>query len=165
MSQSFFTNALPPLGAPLGGTERFPLDLPSGESEAASPDDIKTFVLAGQQPVGQYTENPATSGFTATEGEVSGGQLTVLELDGTLGAGENLTTPTASALFAATGDLTWIFRVVNTSGGAFAWTLVGGTGVTVLGTATVPQGTWREWLAKYTSPTTLDLQSVGAGDA
>lgn len=156
----FFTNAL---GGPvaLTGAERFPYDDPAGDAQASTADGLKAFLLAS---TGQYSSNAATTSFTASTGEVSGGQLSVLDLPGMLGAGANVTTPAAAALFAAVGDTRWVLRVLNNSAGAFAWTLLAGVGVTVTGTATVAQATWREWLATFTSPTALVLQNVGAGD-
>lgn len=116
----------------------------------------------------QYNTNAATSAATATVPQMSGANDCVLNMTGTLGAGANLTTPTAAAILGAlfgpnapVVGSSWKVRIMNTSGGAFSWTLVGGTGVTVNGTATVAQNTWREFQVTVASATTLTMQNVG----
>lgn len=167
MAEFFFTNAVA-LSGGLTGPERFPLDTAAGASEAATAAQIRAFVLAGQLPVGQYAVQASAVSFTAGAGEVCGAQETVLDLTGALAGAGNITTPTAVAIFAALSGAVvgtnWVLRILNNSAGAFAWTLVGGVGVTVLGTATVAQNTWREWLATFTSPVALTMQNMGAGD-
>lgn len=73
------------------------------------------------------------------------GQMSSI-LTGTPTAAANYTTPTATQLCqlfpfvgSASANLHWDWWIKNTSAGAFAITVVGGTGVTVTGTATVAQ--------------------------
>lgn len=94
----------------------------------------------------------------------------VLALTGALAAGANATTDTAAAIVAAMASAgvgaSYKLRVINESSGAFDWTLVGGTGVTVKGTATVAQNTWREFVVSVTavgSAPAVTLQNVGTG--
>lgn len=116
----------------------------------------------------QYNTNAATTATTATVSQMAGANDCVLNMTGTLGAGANLTTPTATALISALFGpnspvigSSWKVRILNTSGGAFTWTLVGGTGVTVNGTATIAQNTWREFQVTVSSATTLTMQNIG----
>jgi hypothetical protein len=114
-----------------------------------------------------YAAATNTTGFTASAAQIAGGGLeTDLDLTGTLGAGAALTTPTAAAVIAARptakiGD-TWKLRVLNDSGGAFAWTLTAGSGFSLAGTAqTVAQTTYRDWLCTITSMSAITCQSLG----
>jgi hypothetical protein len=99
------------------------------------------------------------------------GDLVVLNMTGTLGAGANLTTDTAANMAAnllnystsATATIAYILRIINSSGGAYSWTVVGGTGVTVNGTATIAQNTWREFLVTISGGNTVTMQAIGTG--
>lgn len=92
-----------------------------------------------------------------------------LALTGTLAAGANATTDTAANIVAAMASpavgASYKLRVINESSGAFTWTVVGGTGVTVTGTATIAQNTWREFVVTVTAIGTpaVTLQNVGTG--
>ena len=121
-----------------------------------------------QNPVNYIADSTHTTSFTATVGQIySGAVEAVLELKGTLAAAANITTPNAATLFQSISNCivgqTFKFRVVNSSTGAYTWTVVAGTGGTVVGTATVPQNTWREYLVTFTSPSTATYQSLGSG--
>ena len=106
-------------------------------------------VLIGQQtmPLGPYGNLPFTDANTAIgTATISGSQLVGL-LVGTPVAAANYTTDTAANLcslfpFVGTQNATafaWDLQIKNTSGGANTITVLGGTGVTVVGTATVAQ--------------------------
>lgn len=58
----------------------------------------------------------------------------------------------------------FIWYVRNTSGAAFTLTIAGGTGVTIVGTATVAQSNVRAFLGIVTDPKTfaISLYSLGA---
>lgn len=66
------------------------------------------------------------------------------------GAGVNLTTPTAAAIIAAMSGASvgssFVVHVRNTADAAEAITFVGGTGVTVSGTATIAQNNAKSFL-------------------
>ncbi|KVT62181.1 hypothetical protein WK54_07680 [Burkholderia ubonensis] len=59
--------------------------------------------------------------------------------------------------------LTWQLRVINSSGGAFAWTVTTNTGWTLGGSMGVNQNTFRDFVVTITSATTATIQSVGTG--
>lgn len=115
-----------------------------------------------------YTTSAATSGTTATAALMVGGAGTVvLNMTGTLGAGANLTTDTAANIIAALNNpvigLSYTLRIINSSSAAFSWTVVAGSGVTLTGTATIAQNTWREYQVILTSLTAVTLQNIGTG--
>lgn len=115
----------------------------------------------------RYVAKTDTSAVTLTGANVAstGQHLVVVNMTGTLGAGANVTTPTAANWAAALTDgqvgQTYVLRIINSSSGNYAWTVVGGTGVTVTGTATVAQNTWRDFIVTYTSATAIGLQGTG----
>lgn len=82
------------------------------------------------------------------------------------------TTPTATAIVAAltacyvsgTTASTFEFTILNTAAGANAITVTGGTGVTIVGTAAVPQnfaGNFRGIVTACTGTPTVKLYSIG----
>lgn len=150
---------------PLTGGELVPADtnLPQGLNPAS--ERITTAQLANAVATLAlgFTNATSVAAFTATTGQVvpaSCGGTQVLLLNGTLTAGAALTTPTATAIEAICPNVptSWIVKFVNNSSGAFAWTITGGTGVTVTGTATVAQGNTRNFL--LTTGTTTGSPSV-----
>src|SRR5690348_10381894 len=99
-----------------------------------------------------YNTDTATTAHVVTAAKLTGGaEDVVLAMTGALGAGATATTDTAANIIAAIPQAqryvgsNYTLRVINESSGAFAWTIAGGTGVTVTGTATVAQNTWREF--------------------
>lgn len=115
----------------------------------------------------QYNTNAATSATTATAASMAGSNDCTLNMTGTLAGAANLTTPTAAALIAQAGNApvgsSWRVRIMNTSGGNFAWTMVGGTGVTVNGTATIAQNAWRDFQVTVGASSTITMQAIGGG--
>lgn len=117
-----------------------------------------------------YHVDTATSATTVTAANLTGGAVGVtLAMTGTLTAGATLTTDTAANIIAAIPTpqnyvgFTYSLTLINESSGDFAWTVAAGTGVTITGTDTVAQNTWREFLVTVTSTTTVSLQSIGTG--
>lgn len=118
-----------------------------------------------------YTEDSNAAAHVLPAAELTGGSLSVtLALTGALAAAENATTDTAANIIAALPapgvGTAYKLRIINESSGNFAWTIVGGTGVTVTGTATVAQNTWREFVVTVTAvggTPTVTLQNVGSG--
>ena len=111
-----------------------------------------------------------TGAHVLTAANLTGGFVGVtLAMTGALAAGETATTDTAANILAAIPThqryvgFTYKLRVINESSGAFAWTIAGGTGVTVTGTDTVAQNTWREFVVTIATDTTVTLQNVGTG--
>jgi len=100
-----------------------------------------------QMPLGLYGQIPFRTGNTAADtATLVSGQMSGL-LTGTPTAAANYTTPTATQLcalfpFVKSGANTgfwWDMWVKNTSAGANTITVVAGSGVTVVGTATIAQ--------------------------
>lgn len=87
---------------------------------------------------------------------------------GTLGGATNDTTPDATTLvnlFASgdsmpSGGMAWRVRYINVASSQTV-TLVGGTGVTVSGTATIANNTWREFIFEFVS---AKLSFIGMGN-
>src|SRR5215831_8922637 len=115
----------------------------------------------------QYSAATNTTSFTATAAQFAGTNFCVLNCTGTLGSGQNITTPTAAAIIAAMGSPlvggNYRLRIINSSGGAFSWTVVAGSGVTINGTATIAQNTWRDFLVTVATASTITMQSIGTG--
>lgn len=181
MVDQFYTGALAHT-AGLAGGDKFPYDDPAGGSNYATATDIANFstaaavaaVLAAfgfvlNLPNGQYSTDTSTADFTVAAGKVAGSRLCVLDLTGTLAAPHNIQMPTAVALVAqvpnAVAGETYVLRIINDSVGAFAWTVTGNTGLTVNGTASILNATWREFLVTLTSLTVVVLQEIGGGVA
>lgn len=59
--------------------------------------------------------------------------------------------------------LTWRFRIINTGAGTLTLTTDAGATVTLTGTMTVAQNTWRDFEATFVTGTTATITSVGKG--
>jgi len=100
---------------------------------------------------GVYNAATNTTSFTMTAAQMGltgvGSETAVLDCTGTLGSGQNITTLTAALMWAAlaapVNGQAYVLRIINNSSGAFSWTLVGGTGVTINGTATIAQNVFQ----------------------
>lgn len=113
-----------------------------------------------------------TTGFTATQSQIMGAELTVLNLSGTLGAGAALTLPTVATLLAtltpqqAVVGSTVQLRIVVSQSAAFSWTVTTNTGWTLNGTMTLAANTFRDFIVTITavgaSPAAT-LQAIGSG--
>ncbi|EMN5130226.1 hypothetical protein RVV79_003342 [Burkholderia contaminans] len=129
--------------------------------------------ILGVNPLQEAIYNTAanTTAFTASGTQVSGAAQVFFNLTGTLAAGQALTLPTVANLIASLPSvvqqnpvgLTWQLRVINSSGGAFAWTVTTNTGWTLGGSMGVNQNTFRDFVVTITSATTASIQSVGTG--
>ena len=122
----------------------------------------------GSTKAAAFNGNAATTNATATAAQVTGGVASVdLALTGTLAAGATLTTPTAAQIIAAlhcpTVGTSYRLRVINQSAGAFVWTVAAGAGVTLTGTATIAQNTWREFVVTLSSISALTMQNCATG--
>lgn len=119
-------------------------------------------------PRHSYQTESNTSGFNLAVSDVYSGSVeTTLNLTGVLGAGANATLPTVANLVnsiqSPSPGMTFKWRVINTSGAAFSWTIATNTGWTRNGTMTIAQNTWRDFYITLNSLTTATLQSVGTG--
>lgn len=167
-----YTNGLP-AATSITGNETIPADtnLPSGlnpQTEAVTIGQLAATVNNATS----YVAITNTTSFTLTAAQVSnsgkGGEV-VLNMTGTLAGAATATTPTAALWIAAMPNAipgaTYTLRVINNSSGAFAWTLAGGTGVTVNGTATVAQNTFRDFAVTVNAASggTVTVQNIGSG--
>lgn len=114
-------------------------------------------------PPAKYTLNAASGASTASAGDMTGAYYVCAGYSA-IGAA-NLTTRTAVQLVAdipnaKVGD-SYMLLITNTSGGTT--TLVGGTGVTITGTATMATNTTRLFRVTLTSLTAVGFQSVSIG--
>lgn len=124
------------------------------------------------QPVA-YVANSTVGSTTLTAANVAGGTNTTvptevdLNLTGTQTGAATATLPTVAALVAAIPNAiagqTYKLRVINSSSGAYTWTIGTNTGWTLNGTMTVAQNTWRDFVVTFTSLSAATLQSVGTG--
>ncbi len=113
-----------------------------------------------------YHSSSATSGFTLTAAQVSGGAAEVyFDFIGTLAANASAQLPTVAALVGLIPNIginqTYKLRVINNSAGAYTWTLTTNTGWTLNGPMTIDQGGWRDFLVRFDTLTTAILQSLG----
>lgn len=110
----------------------------------------------------KYTANATAGATTAAAGDLTGAAY-VNALYSAVGAA-NLTTRTAALMIADAGLVvgqTYMLNIANSNAGTT--TLVGGTGVTITGTATIAQNTTRQFMVKVTAAATMTFQSVGTG--
>lgn len=119
-----------------------------------------------------YNAASNTTGFTATQSQIMGAETTVLELTGTIGAGQALTLPTVATLIAtltpqqAVVGSSIVLRVGRAATGAFNWTVTTNTGWTLNGLMTVAQSTFRDFIVTLTNvgaTPTATMQSIGTG--
>lgn len=116
----------------------------------------------------RYTALTNTAGFTLTAATAEAGVADVtINLTGTLGAGANVQSDTAANIVAAIPNahagFSYRMRIINSSGGAFAWTLTTNTGITLAGTMTIAQNTYRDFYVTLTSLTAVTIQAIGTG--
>lgn len=126
---------------------------------------------------GAWSTQASASPLNLTNAQVVAAGETYLNVTGAQGAGFNVNTPTAFSLinyltqilgFTPKVGFTWQFSLINNGTGQTA-TLVGGTGVTISGTATVANNTVREWLCTITnnslnSNAAITMQNVDSGN-
>lgn len=117
---------------------------------------------SGGAPNGQYATLNATTGTLPANAIEGARHCTLLSSNATPGA---QTTRTAAQMLAAIPGaavgFTWIARIINSGAGVFTLTADGS--VTLTGTATVAQNTWREFLFTITGATTATAQEIGTG--
>lgn len=122
-------------------------------------------------PAAVYHADATVGAHVLTAANLTGASADVsLALTGALAAAANATTDTAANIIAAMASpavgASYKLRIINESSGAFTWTVVGGTGVTVSGVATIAQNTWREFIVTVTAVGAIPavtLQNVGTG--
>jgi hypothetical protein len=113
---------------------------------------------------------PTANTLLLTGTNISGGSVkTVLNLTDALAAGANAELPTVAALVTALAALgitpeagtSYELDIMNSSAGAFAWTVETNTGWTLAGTMTIAQNTLRKFVVTFTAAAAATLQSLG----
>lgn len=137
------------------------------------PPGVGSVSLVGIQQILSQEQYSAVAGgtpLTLLAANMAGTSDVVANLTANLGGAGAVTTDTAANIVAAIPGaavgFTYKLRIINSSAGAFAWTVGGGTGVTVTGTATIAQNTWREFAVTVTAlgaVPTMTLQNLGTG--
>ena len=110
---------------------------------------------------------PSANNVAVPAANLTGGAADVFfAYTGTAGAGFTLTTDSAANIVAAVPNAkagqTYTLRVINEGSGQTA-TLTAGGSVTVTGTATIANNTWRDFVVTLTSLTAVTMQNVGVG--
>ena len=153
------------------GSERVLVDNGGAVMAVATTALLGSVGAAGFSSNFAYTTNTATAGTLLTAANIAAAAAeTVLGLTGTLGAAANAQLPTVAQLLAQIPapfqGYTLVLRIINSSAGNYAWTVVTNTGWTALnGTMSINQNTFRDLLITITSivNATATIQSVGTG--
>ena len=115
----------------------------------------------------QYTAISNTANTLLTSAQMAGGALTTINMTGALGSSASLSTATAASLLPSIPNVTigtsYALRIINSSTGAFAWNLAANTGISISGTASISQNTWRDFYVTVNSASSVALQSIGVG--
>lgn len=115
------------------------------------------------QPYAKYSKDTTAGATTAVQGSLTGAGYVSIEYSA-IGTA-NVTTRTAAQMIADEGyspGHSYVCEIVNTHA-TLTLTLVGGTGVTITGTATVAALATRRFNVTVNSPTTMVFQAVGVG--
>ena len=110
----------------------------------------------------KYSTNATVGATTADAGDLTGALTTTCNYSA-VGAA-NLTTRTATQMLADAGAIvgqSYELEIMNSSAGQM--TLVGGTGVTINGTATIAAGAVRWFTVIFNTATTMTIQNAGSG--
>lgn len=124
-----------------------------------------------------YNTNAATADVALTAADIQGPatqafcSMVILNMTGVLAAGHNAALPTVASLIAAfglsgLGKFCYVLRIINTSSGAFSWTLTNGGDAnwTLNGTMTVAQNAFRDFLVTLdATAATATVQAIGTG--
>lgn len=137
-----------------------------GFFESTTAGTIKAYGITPKKSA--YLANTASAAATVTAVSMVGADIVnVIDMTGSIATQQNLTTPSAAALLAAMpfGNTakSSVLRVKHSGAGAGAWNLTGGTGVTVSGTATIAQTTWREFNLAFVNGTSCVATNMGGG--
>lgn len=154
--------------SPFAGTETLqvvgvqPNGAPAATSQIAT-----TLQIANLAQGNQYGANAATAATVLTAASISGAPEVTLNMTGTLAGAANATLPTVAQLTASITQISYPYnynlRIINSGGGAFAWTVATSTGWTLNGTMSIAQNTWRDFYVQITSASAATLQQVGTG--
>lgn len=111
----------------------------------------------------KFSTGTTTTTFAA--GQLTG--ATLVSYASTASTPGSIATRTATQMFAddpyARVGAAYRLRISNTAAGSATMTITAGSGVTLTGTATIADGTYRDYSVTYTSATALVMQNVGSG--
>lgn len=118
-----------------------------------------------------YNTNTGTAATQLVVTDIAGpsssapAEFVCLNMTGLLAAGRALTLPTSAAMLAQFSGVptSYVLRIINSSGGAFSWTLTTNTGWTLNGTMTIAQNTTRDFIVTVNADGTGTIQSIGTG--
>ena len=124
-------------------------------------------VVSAALPQAQYTAIATGTPVTLTGAQQAGANETVVNLTAVLAGAGTLNSATAAQIVAAIPNAvvgqSYTLRIINSSSGAFSWTLTTATGITLTGTMTIANGTWRDFVVTLTTLTAVTIQSAGTG--
>jgi hypothetical protein len=132
---------------------------------------IFTCSVAGSWKAKDQVILPAKFGTGTTTTTFTAGQMTGaawVSYASTAGTPGSIAFRTAALMFAddpyARVGGAYRLRISNTASGSATLTLTGGaSGITLTGTATIADATYRDYLVTYTSATALVIQNIGSG--
>jgi len=115
----------------------------------------------------KYTDVATNTPVTLTGAQLAGANDVTVKLTAALAGAGTATTDTAANIIASIPQAivgkSYKLRVINASSGAFAWTLAAGASVTLSGTMTIAQNTWRDFYVTYTGVGAILIVNVGTG--
>jgi hypothetical protein len=118
-------------------------------------------------PGAQYTDVSDATPATLLGSEIAGAADVTVNMTANLGGAGTLNVPTAvnivAAITGATAGMKYRLRIINSSASANAWTVTTAAGVTLQGTMTIAQNTWRDFYVTLTSLTAVEIRSIGTG--
>lgn len=126
-----------------------------------------TNVQVPSLPQTQFTAIATNTPCTLTGAQMAGANNVVVNLTAALAGAGTLNSPTAAQIVAAIPNAavgqSYRLRIINSSSGNFAWTLTTATGITLTGTMSIAQNTFRDFNVTLTSLTAVTIQQVGTG--
>lgn len=118
-------------------------------------------------PQTQYTAVSGNTPATLTGPQEAGSPDLTINMTAALAGAGTLNSATAAQIVAAIPNAvvgySYRMRIINSSSGNFAWTLTTNTGITLNGTMTIAQNTYRDFYVTLTSLTAVAIQSAGTG--
>lgn len=115
----------------------------------------------------QYTAISTNTPATLTGAQMAGASDITINMTATLAGAGTLNSATALQIVAAIPDVqpgfSYNLRIINSGGGAFSWTLTTAAGITLNGTMSIAQNTFRDFYVTVTSLTAVAIQSIGTG--
>lgn len=115
----------------------------------------------------QFTAIATNTPCTLTGAQMAGANDVTVNLTAVLAGAGTLNSATAAQIVAAIPNAvvgqSYRLRIINSSSGAFAWTLTTAAGVTLTGTMSIAQNTFRDFVVTLVSLTAVTVQQVGTG--